>query len=255
MDAKQLRKSIAKNEFNKPTSGQCTGNLQANMLVIPSEFADSFEKFAKANKKAIPVLEVIKGSHYSKMLAEGANLLNELPLYNVIKNGEIVETVSSIENYYTDDLVFFLIGCSFTFETSLVNNNIPLRHIDLDLNVSMYKTNIALNPVDMFKGNMVVSMRPVKKDRVADACVITSHYPQVHGSPIQVGYPDMIGIKDIKKPEYGDHVEIKSDEIPLFWPCGVTTENVISELKLPFAITHAPGYMFVSDKKDSDYYI
>jgi uncharacterized protein YcsI (UPF0317 family) len=255
MDAKQLRKSIAKNEFNKPTSGQCKGNLQANMLVIPSEFADSFEKFAEANKKAIPVLEVIKGSHYSKMLAEGANLLNELPLYNVIKKGEIVETVSSIEDYYTDDLVFFLIGCSFTFETPLVNNNIPLRHIDLDLNVSMYNTNIALNPVDMFKGNMVVSMRPVKKHRVADACVITSHYPQVHGSPIQVGYPEMIGIKDIKKPEYGDYVEIKSDEIPLFWPCGVTTENVIRELKLPFAITHAPGYMFVSDKKDSDYYI
>jgi uncharacterized protein YcsI (UPF0317 family) len=255
MDAKKLRKLIAKNESNKPTAGHCTGYLQANMLVIPSEFSDSFEKFANANEKAIPVLEVIKDSHYSKNLGPGANLLNELPLYNVIKNGELVETVTSIENYYTADLVFFLIGCSFTFETSLVNNNIPLRHIDLDLNVSMYKTNIELRPVDMFKGSMVVSMRPIKKERVSDACVITSHYPKVHGSPIQVGYPDMIGIKDISKPEYGDCVEIKPDEIPLFWPCGVTTENVIRELKLPFAITHAPGHMFVSDQKDSDYYI
>jgi len=255
MNAKELRAKIAKNEFNKPTSGQCTGQLQANMLVIPSAYADAFEAFANANKKAIPVLEIIKGSYISEHLAEGANLLNELPSYNIIKDGVVVETVNNIEKYYDEDLVFFLIGCSFTFETSLINNDIALRHVDLDLNVSMYNTNIELNPVDMFSGKMVVSMRPVKKDRVADACVITSHYPSVHGSPIQVGYPNMIGIEDINTPEYGDKVEIKEDEIPLFWPCGVTTQNVLSELKLPFAITHAPGFMFVSDKLDREYYI
>jgi len=255
MNAKQLRKKIAKNEFNKPTSGYCTGHLQANMLVIPSAYADAFEAFANANKKAIPVLEIIKGSYFSKYLAEGANLLNELPAYNIIKDGVVVETVNNIEKYYTDDLVFFLIGCSFTFETSLMSNGISLRHVDLDVNVSMYNTTIELNPVDIFKGKMVVSMRPVKKHRVADACVITSHYPSVHGSPIQVGYPNMIGINDINIPDYGDRVEVLEDEVPLFWPCGVTTQNVLSELKLPFAITHAPGFMFVSDKKDSEYYV
>jgi len=255
MNAKQLREKIGKNEFNKPTSGYCTGHLQANMLVIPSVYADAFEAFANANKKAIPILEVIKGSHYSKYLADGANLLNELPAYNIIKDGIVVETVNSIEKYYTDDLVFFLIGCSFTFETALMSDGISLRHVDLDLNVSMYDTTIELKSVDMFKGKMVVSMRPVKKHRVADACVITNHYPSVHGSPIQVGYPDMIGIKDIESPEYGDKVEIKEDEIPLFWPCGVTTQNVLKEIKISFAITHAPGFMFVSDKLDSEYYI
>ncbi len=254
MNAKQLREKIAKNEFYKPTSGYCTGQLQANMLAIPSAYADAFEAFAQANKKAIPVLEIIKGSHYSKELARGANLLNELSAYNIIKDGVVVETVNNIEGYYRDDLVFFLIGCSFTFETSLMNNGISLRHVDLDLNVSMYNTTIELNPFDMFKGKMVVSMRPVKKYRVADACVITSHYPSVHGSPIQVGYPDMIGINELDSPEYGDKVEVKDDEIPLFWPCGVTTQKVLEEIKIPFAITHAPGFMFVSDKLDSEYY-
>ena len=254
MNAKELRQKIAKNEFNKPTSGCCTGHVQANMLGIPSAYADAFEAFASANKKAIPVLEIIKGSHYSKHLAPGADLLNELPSYNIIKDGVVVETVSSIEEFYTDDLVFFLIGCSFTFETSLMSNGISLRHVDLDLNVSMFNTNIELTPVDMFKGKMVVTMRPIKKHRVADACVITSHYPSVHGTPIQVGYPEMIGIKDLTLPDYGDKVEILEDEIPMFWACGVTTQNVLSELKLPFVITHAPGFMFVSDKQDSDYY-
>jgi uncharacterized protein YcsI (UPF0317 family) len=130
----------------------------------------------------------------------------------------------------------------------------PLRHVDQQKNVAMYRTNIKLKPVGGFEGEMVVSMRPIKKEKVADACVVTSHFPRMHGSPIQVGYPEMIGIHDVAHPDYGDAIEIKNDEIPLFWPCGVTPQNVITSMKLPFAITHAPGHMFVTDKKDSEYY-
>lgn len=255
MTAKELRNKISKDEFTSPTAGYCSGHVQTNMLVIPKEYADSFEKFAKLNSKAIPVLEIIRDSHYSKVLANGANLLNELPSYNILENGKVVKTVTNIEEYYRDDLVFFLVGCSFTFETSLINSGIRLRHVEQKSNVTMFNTNIELTPFDMFKGKMVVSMRPIKKDRVADACVVTSHYPDTHGAPIQVGYPGMIGIKDLQKPDYGDTVEIKDDEIPLFWPCGVTPENVLKEVKLPFAITHSPGHMFVCDKKDSEYYV
>ena len=255
MDAKEFRAKIAKGDFAAPTAGYCDGNVQANMFVIPKEYADDFEKFALKNNKAIPVLEVVRDSHYSSTLAKGANLLNELPAYDIFENGQFVKRVGSIEEYYTKDLVFFLIGCSFTFESSLINANIPLRHVTCKQNVSMYDTNIALEKEGIFHGNMVVSMRPVKKERVADACVVTSHFPHMHGSPIHVGYPEMIGIKDIMHPDYGDAVEIKDDEIPLFWPCGVTPQNVLREVKLPFAITHAPGHMFVSDKKDADYYV
>lgn len=254
MKTEELRKKIAKGEFNQATAGFCKGYVQANMIVLPKEFASSFEEFAKRNQKAIPVLEIIKDSHYSKTLANGANLLDELPAYNILENGVLVNSVDNIHKYYQKDLVFFLVGCSFTFENSLINNDIALRHVDEEKNVSMYNTNIKLEGFDMFEGEMVVSMRPIKKHKVADACVVTSHFPQMHGSPIHIGYPEMIGIKDINKPDYGDFIEIKDDEIPVFWPCGVTPENVLKKIKLPFAITHKPGYMFISDKKDSDYY-
>ncbi len=255
MEAKELRKIIAKNEFVKPTAGYCEGNVQANMFVIPKKYARSFEEFAKLNSKAMPLLEVVKDGYHTKVLADNANLLNELPLYNIIENGKVTKQVTSIEEYYDKNLVFFLIGCSFTFETSLVKSGISLRHVEQGVNVPMYSTDIKLNPVDIWKGYMVVSMRPIKKERVADACVVTSHYPNMHGTPIQVGYPEMIGIKDINHPEYGDAVEIKKDEIPLFWPCGVTPQNALLDVKLPFAITHAPGHMFVSDRKDEEYFV
>lgn len=255
MIAKEFRETIASGEFHSPTAGYCSGYVQTNMVILSKEYAEGFEEFARLNSKAIPVLEVIKNSHYSKHLADGANLLTELPSYDILKNGKIVKTVSSIEEYYSDDLVFFLIGCSFTFEKALSEAGIKLRYVEQKKNVSMYNTNIKLTPSGIFKGNMVVSMRPVKKELVADACVVTSHYPSTHGSPIHVGYPHMIGIEDLQKPDYGDSIEIKEDEIPLFWPCGVTPQNVLKSIRVPFAITHSPGYMFVSDKKDSDYYV
>jgi len=255
MNAKEFREKIAKEEFTKSTAGYCQGHVQANMLVIPKKYAGSFEKFANKNSKAIPILEIVNTSHYSKVLATNANLLNELPAYNIFENGVLIKTVSNIKEYYKEDLIFFLVGCSFSFENALIKEGISLRHVNEKKNVSMYNTNIELTPVDMFEGSMVVSMRPVKKEKVADTCVVTSHYPNMHGAPIHIGYPEMIGIEDINKPDYGDQIEIKEDEIPVFWPCGVTPENVLKNIKLPFAITHAPGHMFVSDKKDSDYYV
>ena len=188
------------------------------------------------------------------MLVDPSMHRGGIPLYNILKEGKVVETIKDVSAYANEDLVYFLIGCSFSFENALEENGIGLRHVQECKNVSMYRTNIKLHPVEGFEGEMVVSMRPVRKDKVADACVVTSHFPKTHGSPIQVGYPEMIGISDVSKPDYGDAVSIKEGEIPLFWPCGVTPQNVITGMKLPFAITHAPGHMFVTDKKDSDYY-
>lgn len=254
MSPKELRALIAKGEFARPTSGECPGYIQTNMVALPREYAKRFEAFAAANSKAIPVLEVIDEGCHSKILAPGANILKEIPLYNILKDGIIVEQVKDISAYAKEDLVFFLIGCSFSFENALIENGMPLRYVEEKKNVAMYRTSIKLTPVEGFEGEMVVSMRPIKKEKVADACVVTSHFPRMHGSPIHVGYPEMIGIHNLSDPDYGDSVEIKDDEIPLFWPCGVTPQNVIAGLKLPFAITHAPGHMFVTDKKDSEYY-
>ena len=247
MTAKELRALIATGEFQKPTSGYCESNIQANFLALPKNLAEAFEKFAKQNPKPIPVLEIIKDSHYSNTLAKGANLLNELPLYNVIKDGQVIQSVKSIEDHYSEDLVFFLIGCSFSFEKALLEDGISLRYLEQNKNVAMYQTNIALNPVAPFQGNMVVSMRPISKEKVSDVCVITSQYARTHGSPIHIGYPEMIGIQNLESPDYGDFVEIQDNEIPVFWACGVTVQYVLEKMKIPFAITHHPGYMFVSD--------
>ena len=254
MSPKELRTLIARGEFSRPTAGECPGYIQTNMVALPRAYAKRFEAFAKANSKAIPVLEIIEDGHCSKTLAPSANILNEIPKYNILKDGILVETLKDITHYASEDLVFFLIGCSFSFENALIENGMPLRHVDEQKNVAMYRTNIKLTPMEGFEGDMVVSMRPIKKEKVADACIVTSHFPKTHGAPIHVGYPDMIGIDDISKPDYGDAIEIKPDEIPLFWPCGVTPQNVITSMKLPFAITHAPGHMFVTDRKDSEYY-
>jgi uncharacterized protein YcsI (UPF0317 family) len=161
--------------------------------------------------------------------------------------------VSDIRGFMRPDLVFFLLGCSFSFEEALIKAGIALRHVTEKKNVSMYRTTIPLAPVGPFQGEMVVSMRPIHRTRVAQACIITGRYPEVHGEPVHVGYPEMIGIRDMAHPEYGDPVAILEEEIPVFWACGVTPQNVLLKARLPFAVTHAPGYMFVSDKKNEAY--
>ncbi|MCR1811020.1 putative hydro-lyase [Sulfurospirillum sp. DNRA8] len=254
MTPKELRAKIAKGEFSRPTAGECPGYIQMNMVALPRQYAEGFEAFAKANSKAIPVLEIVKEGHHTKILADRADLLTEIPKYNILREGVLVETVKDITPYYTPDLVFFLIGCSFSFETALIENGMPLRHVDMQKNVAMYNTNVRLTPVEGFEGEMVVSMRPIKREKVADAYEVTGHFPQMHGAPIHSGTPESIGIGDITRPDYGDPIEIKEGEVPLFWPCGVTPQNVITKMKLPFAITHAPGHMFVTDRKDSEYY-
>jgi uncharacterized protein YcsI (UPF0317 family) len=90
-------------------------------------------------------------------------------------------------------------------------------------------------------------MRPMKKEDVEKAYTITRKFPHVHGEPIHSGSPEEIGIKDINKPDYGDAVVIKEDEIPVFWACGVTPQAAIENAKPEIVITHAPGYMFITD--------
>ena len=162
----------------------------------------------------------------------------------------LVDEVLNLENYWRADLVAFLLGCSFTFESPLLDANIPVRHIEEKCNVPMYITNIQCKPAGIFHGPTVVSMRPMSEKDAIRAIQITSRFPAVHGAPLHVGDPEVIGIKDINKPDFGDSVTIKPGEIPVFWACGVTPQAVAMAVKPEIMITHAPGYMFVSDLKD-----
>jgi len=252
----ELRKLSAEGKFDKPTSGYCEGYVQANLVALPEIYAADFERFCRANPKPCPLLEIVgPGTTKTSKLASEADLLNTLPRYRVWIDGKNRHEVHEISRFYRPDLVFFLLGCSFSFEDALVKEGISLRHVDHEKNVSMYRTNIPLEAAGPFHGEMVVSMRPIHCTKVALSCIITSRYPGVHGEPVHIGYPEMIGIRNLAQIDYGDAVEVKKEEIPVFWACGVTPQNVLINAKLPFAVTHAPGYMFVGDQKNEDFVV
>ncbi len=251
----ELRTLSTQGAFDKSTSGYCDGYVQANLVALPEKCAQDFETFCRSNPKPCPLLEVVgPGKHTTSKLADEADLRNVIPRYKVWIDGEARHDVQEITSFYQDDLVFFLLGCSFSFESALIRAGIALRHVEEGKNVSMYNTSVDLESVEQFHGKMVVSMRPIHYEKVVDACLITAHYPEVHGAPIHIGYPQMIGISDLQAVDYGESVTIHENEIPVFWACGVTPQNVLLHAKLPFAITHSPGYMFVSDRKNVDFY-
>jgi uncharacterized protein YcsI (UPF0317 family) len=254
MTPSELRAHSAAGTFDKPTAGYCPGFVQANLAAFPEKYAADFELFCRNNSQPCPLLEIIgPRSRISQRLAPGADICETIPRYIIWRDGEALAEVNSISSIVPEDMVFFLLGCSFSFEEALLEEGVAMRHIEQQKNVAMYRTNISLRPAGVFQGNMVVSMRPIHKDQVDTATRITGLYPDVHGAPVHSGDPARIGITDLESPDYGDFVGIKDDEIPVFWACGVTPQNVLLNAKLPLAITHAPGYMFVSDLKNKDF--
>ena len=251
---REMRRLIREEEWAYPTSGLCHCHVQANMIVLPKEWAYDFLVFAQRNPKPCPILDITEpGQWEAKLIAPGSDVRTDIPKYRVWENGELIDEPADVVKYWKDDLVAFLLGCSFSFEGALLEAGIPIRHIDMNCNVPMYITNIQNQPAGRLSGPMVVSMRPVKYAQVPKAVLSTGRFPAVHGAPVHVGDPAAIGIKDVGKPDFGDAVEIREGETPVFWACGVTPQAVLMKSKPPFAITHAPGYMFIGDPKDVDY--
>jgi len=254
MSPVEIRAMIRKNEWIKPTSGMAKGFTQANLAILKKDLAFEFLLFCQRNPKPCPILDVTEpGSPIPRLIAPGADIRTDIPKYRIYRSGELTEEVTDIMKYWEDDMVAFLIGCSFTFEHPLMNNGIPVRHIEENCNVAMYKTTIPCVKAGRFEGPMVVSMRPIPEKDVVRAVQITSRFPAVHGAPIQIGNPARIGIKDINKPDFGDQVTIKEGEVPVFWACGATPQAIAMEVKPELMITHAPGHMFIADVLDEQY--
>ncbi|MFD2831475.1 putative hydro-lyase [Corticicoccus populi] len=247
MEAKEIRERIRMKVHTGPTSGISGDKVQANLVVLPKKYAFDFLLFAVRNKKPVPVIEVIESGEYVSTLAEGSDIRTDIPKYHVYKNGEFSEETDDVSEIWQEDFVTFLIGCSFTFEQAVLDAGIPIKHIDQGRNVAMYKTNIETVPAGIFNGSTVVSMRPFPKDKVEQVIRITEEFPDMHGGPVHAGAPSEIGIDDISKPDYGEFTEYNEDEVPVFWACGVTPQNVILNAKPEIVITHAPGYMFITD--------
>ncbi|MFB9567557.1 putative hydro-lyase [Saccharopolyspora hordei] len=237
-----------------PTSGYSAGWTQANLIALPREFAYDFLLFAQRNPRSCPVLDVTEPGETSAAIFAG-DLRTDLPAYTVYRDGELVEERTEVTDLWRDDLVAFLVGCSFTFEAALLEAGVPVRHIEAGSNVPMYRTNRACRPAGRLSGPLVVSMRPIPAELVPAAVRVTSRYPSVHGAPVHVGEPGALGIADLDRPDFGDPVEVRPGEVPVFWACGVTPQAAVMQSAPPFAIGHAPGHMAITDARDSDHLV
>ncbi len=249
---RDVRRMSRDGSLDAPTAGLAPGYVQGNLAILPRDWAEEFLRFCQQNPKPCPLLGVSEaGSPQIPALGEDFDIRTDIPRYRVWQNGELVDEPRDIHSVWRNDLVSFVIGCSFSFEEALLQHGVPIRHIERGTNVPMYRTNIETARAGRFHGPMVVSMRPLKPADVIRAVQVTTRLPAVHGAPVHIGFPEQIGIRDIAKPDYGDAVPVLPNELPVFWACGVTPQAAIAAARPPFAITHAPGFMLVTDLQNS----
>ncbi|MGE8548001.1 MAG: putative hydro-lyase [Alcaligenes sp.] len=247
-EAEQCRERIREELHTGPTAGLAAGHVQANLMILPKDWADEFLLFCQRNPKPCPLLAVTEPGQYQvPSLGRSIDIRTDFPRYRVWRDGQLSAEPLNVRDLWRDDLVSFLIGCSFSFEEALLADGIDVRHISAGVNVPMYRSTIQTHATRRLAGPLVVSMRPMRAADAIRAVQITSRFPSVHGAPIHIGDPALIGISDINQPDYGDAVQIRPDELPVFWACGVTPQAVAAQARPEFCITHAPGHMLITD--------
>jgi uncharacterized protein YcsI (UPF0317 family) len=248
----EVRRLARSGELTGPTCGLAAGFVQANLAVVPHELAFDFLLFCHRNPKPCPLLDVTEvGSPEPALVAPGADVRTDVPRYRVYRRGELVDEPTDLHAWWRDDLVAFLLGCSFTFENALIEAGVPVRHIEQGVNVPMYRTNRACLPAGVFRGPLVVSMRPMTPAQALTATRVCGRFPRAHGAPIHFGDPSALGIRDLDRPDFGDPVEVRPGEVPVFWACGVTPQAAAMDARPPLLLTHSPGHMFVTDLRDA----
>jgi uncharacterized protein YcsI (UPF0317 family) len=253
-ESRKARLACRSGQHTGPTANVAPGYVQGNLVVLPQTLAADFKKFCELNPRPCPLVGMSEpGNPYIAALGADLDIRTDLPRYRVWRNGTLVEEPTDIVAHWRNDLVAFVLGCSFSFEEALTSEGLSIRHIELGCNVPMYRTSVPCAPAGPFAGPLVVSMRPFNPADAVRAAKITARYPRVHGAPVQIGDPASLGIADIGRPDYGDAVDIAADEVPVFWACGVTPQSIILESKPEFAITHAPGCMLVTDRRNAEF--
>ncbi len=244
-DARRLARSGG---YDGHTAGMAPGHVQGNLVILPKAEADDFLRFCQRNPKPCPLLAVSEpGDPALPALGDGIDIRSDLPRYRVWRDGVLSDEPVDVTDLWRDDLVSFVIGCSFSFEEALLEAGVPLRHVAQGRNVAMYRTSLSTVPAGLFRGPLVVSMRPMNAADAIRSVQVTSRFPQVHGAPVHIGRPDLIGIADLDAPDFGEAVAVMDDELPVFWACGVTPQAVVMAARPAFCITHAPGCMLVTD--------
>ncbi len=248
-----IRAAIEAGAIRGQTSGLAPGFAQANLVMLPKADAFDFLLFCQRNDKPCPVIDVCEPGCYSPAwAAPGADLRTQVPRYRVHRHGKLCEERDDVRELFTDDMVSFLLGCSFTFESALLAHGVPVRHIELGRNVPMYVTDRECRPAGLYSGPMVVSMRPMPAALVDTAARVTAPFRKAHGAPVHAGDPAALGIRDLQRVDFGDPPELREGEVPVFWACGVTPQMALRRARPKLAITHAPGHMFITDLRDEE---
>jgi uncharacterized protein YcsI (UPF0317 family) len=251
-DPRAVRLAARAGEFAGVTAGLAPGHVQGNVCILPRAFADDFRRYCERNPKPCPLIGVSEpGDPHIPALGEDLDIRTDVPRYRVFRDGELKGEVADIRELWTADMIAFVIGCSFSFEEALIEAGVPLRYVKEGKNVAMYLSNIQTEPSGPFRGPMAVSMRPLVAADAIRAVQITSRFPRAHGAPVHIGRPDLIGIEDLDRPFAGDRIEVRPDELPVFWACGITPQAAVLAARPPVCITHAPGHMLVTDRKNS----
>lgn len=244
----EFRRCVRNGGFHGPTAGLCGAYAQANLVILPETDAAAFLRFCQLNPKPCPLLAVGEpGEFRLDTLGVDLDVRTDAPGYYLYRDGVRAGELTSLTEVWRDDFVVFAIGCSFSFEQVLLDHGVPLRHVAQRKNVAMYRTAVPNRRAGCFGGSLVVSMRPLSPAYVIRAVQLTSRYPAMHGTPVHFGDPAALGIADLDRPDWGDPIEIAPGELPVFWACGVTPHDALMSARLPFAITHKPGHMLVTD--------
>ena len=251
--ARAARADIRAGRYQGMTSAIAPANVQANLAILPAEYASDFLRFCQLNPKPCPLIGMTEpGDPMLTVLGEDIDLRTDLPAYRVFKDGVETDEVTDIGDYWRDDLVGFAMGCSLSFEAALLESGLPLRRYEYGMKVCAYRSAIETTPAGPFRGGMVVSMRSFTPRDAIRAIQVTSRFPDVHGAPVHFGDPAAIGIEDILKPEYGGWAIIPEGDVPVFWACGITPQVAIEYAKPSFCITHKPGHMLITDRLNAE---
>lgn len=243
-----VRSKIRSGSYCEHTSGLAKGFLQANLVILEEAYALDFIRFCQRNPKPCPLVGVTDtGSPYLRTLGADIDIRTDVPSYNIYRHGLIDVAVNDITTLWTDQMVGFALGCSFTFEHALIRAGIPVWHIENNQTVPMFKTNIKTIEAGPFAGPMVVSMRAIPIEKLEMVRAISANFPMAHGAPVHWGDPSDIGIADLDAPHWGDPSPIDDGEIAVFWACGVTPQAAILQAKPVISITHNPGKMLITD--------
>jgi uncharacterized protein YcsI (UPF0317 family) len=247
-DPREARRIIRAGGYTGHTAGIAPDHVQGNLCILPSELALDFAAFCQRNPKPCPVIGMGSPGDPSLPDLGDIDIRTDIPRYRVFRDGRLVDEPTDIRSYWSDDLVTFVLGCSFSFEGAMLEAGIRLQHIERDTTVPMYRTSIDCVPAGPFKGRMVVSMRLLSPADAIRAVQITSRFPAVHGAPVHLGLPEAIGIHDLMQPDYGDPPDMQPGQLPVFWACGVTPQVAVEAARPSLCITHKPGAMLVTDR-------